>query len=385
MLDRDAGVLYPVEETIKGIVEAMEYRKTITLKDGRECVLRSGTAADAQAVLDNFILTHGQTDNLTSYPDECSFTLEQEEKFLQSKAESPDEIELIAVVGSRVAGTAGVDRVGRYDKVKHRASFGISIDREFWGLGIGRALTEACIECARKAGYLQLELDAVEANERALALYRSVGFREYGRNPRGFRSRRSGWQPIVLMYLDLSDGQTRGETISMKTIYFAGGCFWGTQKFFDQFDGVVKTEVGYANGPGGAPSYSDVCLGIGHAETVRVDYDEARISLTQLLDYYFLTIDPLSVDHQGGDYGRQYRTGVYYTEEAQLAEIRPVFDRVREKAGAPLAVELEPIENFYPAEDYHQKYLDKNPGGYCHIPQRLLSLAKDEKAGGEGA
>ena len=165
----------------------------------------------------------------------------------------------------------------------------------------------------------------------------------------------------------------------MKTIYLAGGCFWGTQKFFDQFDGVLSTEVGYANGPDEAPSYEQVCLGSGHAETVRIDYDEARISLTQLLDYYFLTIDPLSVNHQGGDYGRQYRTGIYYTEEAQLDEIRAVYAREAEKAGAPLAVELMPLENFFPAEDYHQKYLDAHPGGYCHIPRRLLTLAEDEK------
>ena len=165
----------------------------------------------------------------------------------------------------------------------------------------------------------------------------------------------------------------------MKTIYLAGGCFWGTQKFFEQFDGVVNTEVGYANGPDEAPSYEQVCLGSGHAETVRIDYDEARISLTRLLEYYFLTIDPLSVDHQGGDYGRQYRTGIYYTEDAQLDEIRAVYDREAEKAGAPLAVELRPIENFFPAEEYHQFYLDKNPGGYCHVPRRLLTLAEDEK------
>ncbi len=169
----------------------------------------------------------------------------------------------------------------------------------------------------------------------------------------------------------------------MKTIYLAGGCFWGTQKFFEQFDGVLRTEVGYANGPDAAPSYEDVCRGSGHAETVRIDYDEARISLTQLLDYYFLTIDPLSVDRQGGDVGRQYRTGIYYTEDAQLGEIRAVYDREAEKAGAPLAVELLPLGNFFPAEDYHQNYLDKNPGGYCHTPRRLLTLAARGEQGGE--
>lgn len=168
----------------------------------------------------------------------------------------------------------------------------------------------------------------------------------------------------------------------MKTIYLAGGCFWGTQKFFEQFDGVLRTEVGYANGPDSAPRYEDVCHGSGHAETVRIDYDEARIPLTKLLEYYFLTIDPLAVDHQGGDYGRQYRTGIYYTEDAQLGEIRAVRAREEAKAGAPLAVELLPLGNFFPAEEYHQNYLDKNPGGYCHIPKRLLTLAEREKKDG---
>ena len=168
-------------------------------------------------------------------------------------------------------------------------------------------------------------------------------------------------------------------TGNTKTIYLAGGCFWGMQKFFDQFDGVVRTEAGYANGPDAAPSYQDVCRSSGHAETVRIDYDPGVISLTGLLRYYFMAIDPLSVNRQGNDRGIQYRTGIYYTEEEQLPEIRAVFQAEEEKAGAPLAVELLPLENFFPAEEYHQKYLDKNPGGYCHIPRSLLELRKPQK------
>ena len=171
-----------------------------------------------------------------------------------------------------------------------------------------------------------------------------------------------------------------------KTIYLAGGCFWGTQKFFDQFHGVVSTEVGYANGPddvnspddktspASAPTYQDVCNNSGHAETVRIDYDDSVLSLTELLNYYFLVIDPLSVNKQGGDVGIQYRTGIYYTSEEQLPEIEAVYREQEEKAGAKLAVELEPLRNFYSAEEYHQKYLDKNPGGYCHIPARYFHL-----------
>ena len=154
----------------------------------------------------------------------------------------------------------------------------------------------------------------------------------------------------------------------MKTIYLAGGCFWGVQKYFDQFDGVVGTEAGYANGPDKAPSYKDVCADSGHAETVRIDYDEHVITLTELLERYFAVIDPLSVNRQGHDEGIQYRTGIYYTEADQLPEIGAVYRAEEEKAGAKLAVELSPLRNFFSAEEYHQKYLDKNPGGYCHIP-----------------
>ena len=160
----------------------------------------------------------------------------------------------------------------------------------------------------------------------------------------------------------------------MSTIYLAGGCFWGVQKFFDQFDGVTGTAVGYANGPDEAPTYQDVCASSGHAETVRVDYDPSRVTLTELLNYYFMVIDPLSVNQQGNDRGIQYRTGIYYTDERQLPEILAVYRAEEEKTGQKLAVELEPLENFFSAEEYHQKYLDKNPGGYCHIPARMFEL-----------
>ena len=159
----------------------------------------------------------------------------------------------------------------------------------------------------------------------------------------------------------------------MKTIYLAGGCFWGVQKYFDQFDGVLSTEVGYANGPDKAPTYEEVCADSGHAETVRISYDENRITLETLLEKYFLVIDPLSVNRQGHDKGIQYRTGIYYTEDQQLPEIRKVYDREESKAGTGLAVAVEPLRNFFSAEEYHQKYLEKNPGGYCHIPAEYMA------------
>ena len=176
---------------------------------------------------------------------------------------------------------------------------------------------------------------------------------------------------------------------SMKTIYLAGGCFWGLQKFIDQFDGVLSTETGYANGPDHAPSYQDVCNDSGHAETVRIDYDEDRISLSELLTCYFMVIDPMSVNRQGNDRGIQYRTGIYYTEEGQLPEIQKIYSKEEKKAGGKLAVEIGPLQNYFPAEEYHQKYLDKNPGGYCHIPGSMLHLTdkhfgKKETAGDSG-
>jgi methionine-S-sulfoxide reductase len=167
--------------------------------------------------------------------------------------------------------------------------------------------------------------------------------------------------------------------MSMKTIYLAGGCFWGMQKFLDQFEGVKETEVGYANGPDHAPSYREVCDNSGHAETVRVAYDETVLSLPELLRFYFQVIDPVSVNRQGMDAGIQYRTGIYYTEADQLPAIREVCAEIERSVGQPLAVEVKPLENFFSAELYHQKYLDKNPGGYCHIPTRYFHLAEQNK------
>ena len=160
----------------------------------------------------------------------------------------------------------------------------------------------------------------------------------------------------------------------MRTIYLAGGCFWGTQKFFDQFDGVKRTIVGYANGEKENPSYEEVCNNSGHAETVKIEYDESVISTRQLLKYYFLTIDPTSVNRQGGDTGIQYRTGIYYEDERLVSDIKDAVAAEQKKFEAPLVVEVMPLQNFYTAEEYHQKYLEKNPGGYCHIPAEMLSI-----------
>ena len=182
---------------------SLKYNKIILLKDGRKYCLRNGTENDSHEVLDVFNLTHAETDYLLTYPDENSFTVEQEGAFLKAKTESSNEIEIVAVVDGKIAGTAGIDAVGNKYKTKHRAEFGIGIAKEFWGLGLGRALTEACIECAKEAGYTQLELDVVSDNASAISLYKKVGFVEYGRNPKGFNSRISGYQELVYMKLDL--------------------------------------------------------------------------------------------------------------------------------------------------------------------------------------
>ena len=178
-------------------------------RDGRGCAGSSGQLQpDARgdglpAHLSR--LTHAETDYLLTYPDEGGFTLEGEAEYLQGRAESDNEVEILAVVDGSIVGSAGVGCVGSKEKLRHRAEFGIGIERAYWGLGIGRALIEACTACARTAGYAQLELEVVVDNERALALYQSAGFVEYGRNPRGFRTRQGGWQELVLMRLELDE------------------------------------------------------------------------------------------------------------------------------------------------------------------------------------
>ncbi len=181
----------------------MKYFEKITLKDGREAVLRNGDMSDGAAVFEIFIKTHEETDFLLSYPEENSYNSEEEGKFLQEKTDSENEIEIIAELDGKIVATAGIGAIGKKYKVRHRAEFGISVLREYWGLGLGKALTHACISCAKDAGYSQLELDVVADNERAIALYKSLGFTEFGRNPSGFNSKTSGYQELVYMLLKL--------------------------------------------------------------------------------------------------------------------------------------------------------------------------------------
>lgn len=181
----------------------MTFEQRIDLKNGQTVLLRSGTAADGAAALESFLLARGETDYLLSYPDESTLTVADESRYLQEKTDSSNEIELLALMDGKVVGMAGIEAVGSQEKVRHRAEFGISILRDYWGLGLGSAMTDACIRCAREAGYAQLELTVVAENERAVALYQKHGFVECGRNPKGFRSRFSGYQEIVSMRLEL--------------------------------------------------------------------------------------------------------------------------------------------------------------------------------------
>ncbi|MBN1891372.1 MAG: peptide-methionine (S)-S-oxide reductase MsrA [Clostridiales bacterium] len=164
----------------------------------------------------------------------------------------------------------------------------------------------------------------------------------------------------------------------MKKIYLAGGCFWGLEKYMSLILGVTNTEVGYANGKTENPTYEQVCSGdTGHAETVKVTYDPLKVSLRFLLRMYFDAIDPTTVDRQGNDVGKQYRSGIYYTDPKDLAVIAAEIATLETKLGRKSAVEVAELSSYYPAEEYHQKYLDKHPGGYCHIgPAKLKKAAK---------
>lgn len=161
--------------------------------------------------------------------------------------------------------------------------------------------------------------------------------------------------------------------MNQQTIYLGGGCFWGLQGYIKQIKGVLSTEVGYANGGSLNPSYEDVCHDSGHVEALKVTFDGDQISLSILLQYFLRAIDPFSLNKQGGDRGIQYRTGIYSDRLDLLQEIETILDKAQTFESQPFAIEVLPLEDYSSAEDYHQDYLDKNPGGYCHIPLGLAS------------
>lgn len=164
---------------------------------------------------------------------------------------------------------------------------------------------------------------------------------------------------------------------TIKEIYFAGGCFWGTEHYLKLIRGVEETKVGYANGNYPNPTYKEVCYGdTGFAETVKVTYNPKAVSLELLIDLFLKTIDPTSLNRQGGDIGTQYRTGIYYIEEVDKPIIEKKLQVLQQEYEKPIVVEVMPLLNFYEAELYHQDYLEKNRGGYCHIGKDLFEIAK---------
>jgi len=186
-----------------------------------------------------------------------------------------------------------------------------------------------------------------------------------------FKNKKSGKEEIK------KENQETMDNKNVREIYFAGGCFWGTEHFFQQIRGVVGTEVGYANGNTQNPTYEEVVSHTtGFAETVKVKYDPEQVDLKLLIDLYFKTIDPTSKDQQGNDRGNQYRTGIYFKDKNDEAVVKGEVEKLAKNYTKPVVVETVALKNFYRAEDYHQDYLDKNPGGYCHIEPGLFEMAK---------
>ena len=163
----------------------------------------------------------------------------------------------------------------------------------------------------------------------------------------------------------------------MKKLWLAGGCFWGVEAYFQQLKGVLGTRVGYGQGDMDKPTYEQVCSGrSGHTEICEIHYDEAVLPIRKVLEHYFRIIDPTSLNRQGPDRGTQYRSGVYYQDETERPLILEFINSMQSRYEEPIVVEVEPLKAFYPAEEYHQGYLRKTPGGYCHIN---LGLAKPEE------
>ncbi|MFA7106567.1 MAG: peptide-methionine (S)-S-oxide reductase MsrA [Candidatus Izemoplasmatales bacterium] len=158
----------------------------------------------------------------------------------------------------------------------------------------------------------------------------------------------------------------------MKKIILAGGCFWGVQAYYDKVKGVLETETGYIDGDFPNPTYEQVCNGSNHAEAVRISYDESLVTLNHLLHHFFQIINPTTINRQGNDIGRQYRTGIFYIDEEDNFIIDAYINKIKPKYQKPIRTEVKKASEFYPAETYHQKYLKKNPCGYCHIDLDLV-------------
>ena len=182
----------------------MKYLDVITLKNGKQCILRNAKREDGESSLEVFIKSHEETDYLASYPDEIKYTIKAQGEYIQNLTDSKDEIELLAIVDDKIVGMAGLNRVSKNEKTKHRAQFGILVLKDYWNLGIGKALLNACIKIAKLAGYIQIELDVVKSNINAINLYKSFDFETIGEIKYGFKSRYNGFQPLLIMIKDLT-------------------------------------------------------------------------------------------------------------------------------------------------------------------------------------
>jgi methionine-S-sulfoxide reductase len=178
------------------------------------------------------------------------------------------------------------------------------------------------------------------------------------------------------------EGLKRSLMPDLKDIYLAGGCFWGVEQYLSLIPGVTNTEVGYANGSKENPSYQDVCSGrTGFVEAVKVTYDREKITLSEILSLFYKVIDPSSINKQGNDVGEQYRTGVYWEDPSDEEGVKESLKTLSTQIPKPIAIESGKLANYYSAELYHQKYLTKNPGGYCHIGRTHFENAKNYKKG----
>lgn len=188
---------------------------------------------------------------------------------------------------------------------------------------------------------------------------------------------------IIIIIFQMINVMKRG--IQMKKIVLAGGCFWGMESYFDTIYGVLSTKVGYANGDTENPTYEEVCKNnTGFAEACFIEYDEEKTSLNEILKAYFKVIDPTILNRQGGDTGIQYRTGIYYIDENDRNVIVKIIEEEQKEYNDKIVTEVLPLKNFYDAEEYHQKYLEKHPDGYCHIPKEIINRKKILVLGASG-
>jgi len=181
----------------------MKYYEKLTLRNGQECILRNATAKDAKAVKEHRIVVAGETDYMLRYPDELTMTEEEEAKTLEKKENSPDELMLMAEIDGKLAANAGIYPIGRFDRIKHKADFGVSVKKAYWGMGLGTIMLERMITLAREAGYKKLNLEVIEGNENAIRIYEKYGFNLYGTEEKGFRYRDDTYASIHYMHLEL--------------------------------------------------------------------------------------------------------------------------------------------------------------------------------------